>query len=162
MGSSKMVNMNEAEKEFFIRCIKGKERYVEYGAGDSTALAKIFCKNVLSIETDIEWAKKTDAYHCDLGATGAWGYPQSEPSLSQLKYYFSWARNYDILFIDGRYRVGVALHAEPGLILLHDYERENYHVIERYMRIVDQVDRLVLLRKKRKPIITLELLTQAL
>lgn len=159
---SSHLNMNKAEIAFFTKTIKGIDRYVEYGAGVSTEIAKEHCKSVLSIETDSEWAKKTDAYHCNLGATGAWGYPQSEPSLTQLKYYFSWARNYDILFIDGRYRVGVALHAEPGLILLHDYEREQYHVIERYMRIVDQVDRLVLLRKKRKPIITLELLTDAL
>ena len=159
---SKHPNMNEVEQEFFAECISGKKRYVEYGAGKSTEIAKIYCDSITSIETDEEWAKKYDAYHVDLGKTGAWGYPLAEPRINQLKLYFRFAKDFDILLIDGRYRVGVALHAEPGLILIHDYEREKYHVVERFMKKIKQVDRLALFEKKRKPVVTLELLTDAL
>ena len=159
---SKHPNMNEVEQDFFIETIAGIDRYVEYGCGKSTELAKEHCKSVTSIETDEQWAKKCGAYHINLGEVGSWGYPVTEPRLYQLRQYFSFAKDFDILLIDGRYRVGVALHAEPGLILIHDYEREKYHVVERFMKKIKQVDRLALFEKKRKPVVTLELLTDAL
>lgn len=153
------INMNEREKDFFVDCIRGKKCYVEYGAGESTELAEIFCDNVTSIETDPEYAKKYDAHYVNIGRTGAWGYPLAMPSVSALKHYFSFAKDFDILFIDGRFRVGVALHAEPGLILIHDYEREQYHVVEKFMRKIDQIDRLALFEKTEPPVVTLSLLT---
>ena len=159
---SSHINMNEAEIAFFIETIKGVDRYVEYGAGVSTDIAKKHCEQVFSIETDPEWASRYGAYHCNVGKVGAWGYPLSPISVYMLRHYFSFAKDFDVLMIDGRYRVGVALHAEPGLILIHDYEREKYHVVERFMKKIKQVDRLALFEKKRKPVVTLELLTDAL
>ena len=159
---SSHTNMNKSEIAFFTETIKGVDRYVEYGSGVSTEIARNHCKQVTSIETDPEWARKTGAYHCNIGKVVAWGYPLKPPQVYMLRQYFSFAKDFDILFIDGRYRASVALHATPGLILIHDYERKQYHVVEKYMKKIKQVDRLALFEKKEEPIITLELLTKAL
>lgn len=156
------INMNHAELEFFISVIKGKKRYVEYGSGKSTQIAREYCESVVSLETDSEWADKTGAHHINLGETGAWGYPVQMPKVYMLCYYYSFAKDYDILFIDGRFRVGVALHAEPGEILIHHYDRKEYHILEKYMIKNMQVDRLALFRKTEITPISLELLTHPL
>jgi hypothetical protein len=141
------INFSETETDFFIRTIKGKSRYVEYGSGDTTAIARNHCEHILSIETDRRWANKLDTVHVDMGQTQSWGYPVYPPTTAMLQAYFSFARNYDILLIDGRYRVGVAYHAEPGLFFVHDYNREQYHVIESFAVKVDQVETLALFEK---------------
>lgn len=153
------TNMNEIEKQFFLSIISGKDRYVEYGAGQSTDMARAVCGSVKSIETDKEWADMFKAVHVNMGETTHWGYPRKQPSITELHEYFSHARDFDILFIDGRFRTGVALHAQPGLILIHDYERTEYHLVEKFMEKIDQVDRLALFQKTEPAIVTLEVLS---
>jgi hypothetical protein len=157
-----MPNMNDKEKKFFISCINGKNRYVEYGCGESTLIARKHCKDVISIETDREWAKQYNVFHCDMGNVSDWGYPSKEPSIQQLNHYFSFAKNFDILLIDGRYRVGVALHADTGLILIHDCDRKEYKIIEQYMDVVNYTDTLYLFNKRKITDISLQILTNPL
>jgi hypothetical protein len=147
------INFSEREIEFFVECIKGKSRYVEYGSGKTTEIARIYCDHVLSIETDKRWADKLDTVHVDMGETRDWGYPVASPTIEMLQAYFSFAKNYDILLIDGRYRVGCAYHAEPGLFLVHDYNRVEYHCIETFATKIDQCETLTLFEKKPHEII---------
>jgi hypothetical protein len=63
----------------------------------------------------------------------------------------------NICLVDGRYRVAMALQCAKwlkgqnfsetsGFVMIHDYERKEYHVVEKYMIKVKQVQRLVFLR----------------
>lgn len=120
--------------------------YREYGAGNSTLLARKTC-NPVSIETDRNYAVRFGAIWCDIGETKKWGYPVSTPTDQQIRNYLSYARDYDALLIDGRYRVAVASGARPGVILLHDYDRQAYHVVESFMTLIDRVDSLAVFEK---------------
>lgn len=147
------MNLSDLEKDFFIRTIKGHRHYLEYGSGWTTGVAKQHC-DVTSIETDPQWAVKTDATHVHMGQVGSWGYPLS-PSVEQLNTYFSFAREaiYDILMIDGRYRVGVAYYSRPCIFMVHDYNREEYQVIETFAKKLDQVETLALFSKEKRSLV---------
>ena len=144
--------MSEKEIEFFIECIKGK-KYLEYGCGGSTEIARKYCKSVVSIETDKWWAEKKGATWADIGKVGSWGRPRKSPTIEQLKNYYNHAKGFDIILIDGRFRVGVAYHCDAGEVLIHDYHREKYKQVEHFMDKVKQVDSLALFKKKPQPII---------
>lgn len=135
--------------------IAGKDRYVEYGSGKTTCVARKACPSVVSVETDPRYAARYRSTHCDLGPTRDWGYPVNQPSPADLERYFLHARDYDVMLLDGRFRVGVAFAASPGWILVHDYQRPQYHVMESFMQKTDQVEGLALFHKERGPGIVL-------
>lgn len=145
------MNMTDTEKDYFRSVIEGK-KYLEYGCGESTEIAEQVCTEITSIETDPEWAKKYGAIHVDFGQVGGWGRPINPPCADTLSEYFSYAKDYEIMLIDGRYRVGVAYNAAPGMILIHDYNREQYHVVEKFMKKIEQVETLALFEKKRNTV----------
>ncbi len=144
----KTPNFSDNEKQFFKEILSNHKDYLEYGAGESTLIAKEIC-NVTSIETDIEWAKKTGAIHVDIGKTASWGYPVNPPTIKQLSDYLSYAKGYtyDIMLIDGRFRVAVAYFAKDCEFMIHDYNRKEYHIIETFAHKLHQVETLALFKK---------------
>ena len=60
---------------------------------------------------------------------------------------------HDVVLVDGRFRVAWALaafrHLAPGgKLLVHDFERPEYHVLLRFYDMVQKVDTLALLTPK--------------
>lgn len=146
------INLTDNEKEFFLSTISQHRFYLEYGSGETTAIANRVCQSVVSIETDKKWADKTGAIHVDMGETLSWGYPKSPPSIQLLNHYLAYARDsvYDILMIDGRWRVAVAYYARPCYFMIHDYNRQEYQVIETFAYKLMQTETLALFQKKER------------
>eukprot|EP00929_Paragymnodinium_shiwhaense_P036567 TRINITY_DN19576_c0_g1_i2.p1 TRINITY_DN19576_c0_g1~~TRINITY_DN19576_c0_g1_i2.p1 ORF type:complete len:277 (-),score=37.56 TRINITY_DN19576_c0_g1_i2:294-1124(-) len=64
---------------------------------------------------------------------------------------------FDTVLVDGRFRVACLLRALQRVkvadvkrvtIMLHDYDRRDYHVVERFANVTERVDRLALFRKR--------------
>lgn len=146
--------------------------YLEYGAGGSTlrALRHENLVRLVSVESDPDFV--TRRFRCrpdveaavasgrltfclpDLGPTGHWGAPSDSarradwPHYAQCPYENSAAR--DLILVDGRFRVAcgilAALSAPDATVLVHDYDRSEYHVLERFLDVVERVDNLLVAR----------------
>jgi hypothetical protein len=88
----------------------------------------------------------------NIGETKEWGYPVDD---SRKEYYpqyslecFAMDKRYDLVLVDGRFRVAcilqACLHLASGAIILcHDFwNRVEYHIVLPYLRVVDKVDTL--------------------
>ncbi|WP_371060679.1 hypothetical protein [Rhodosalinus sp. 5P4] len=143
---------------------------LEYGSGGSTVLAAgLPGTRTFSVESDENWAEGLRSYiaaqhpdaavtvhHADIGPTREWGHPERYRKRHVLRYLdYSrsvWKRedflHPDLILIDGRFRIGCFLTClanlrRPTRILFDDYEnRPRYHVVERYCRPVETVERL--------------------
>lgn len=129
---------------------------LEYGTGGSTIFAAgETTAQILSIESDRDWAAKIQAYlvqegldrpgveirWADVGPTGAWGKPRNGKEWNKFHGYpmQPWrdeSFDPDLVLIDGRFRLGclvaAALHCRrPLTVLIDDYEgRPAYHRAE--------------------------------
>lgn len=154
-------------------CDPRVERFFEFGCGGST-LAAGFCNvsTIVSVETDADWLKNvashaiwnTSRSHLqqllvDLGPVQAWGWPASNASIDDFKHYaraisrFT-SNSFDIVLIDGRFRVASALWAIQRLhrsseLIVHDYERTYYHILNTVLEQNWIVDRLASFRLPR-------------
>ena len=101
--------------------------------------------------------------HVDIGPTGEWGRPIGEesrdlfPSYSAKVFEEIEKEKIDTVLVDGRFRVSCVLktimecHSNERLnILFHDFHREQYHIILKYLDEVSKEDTLVLLKLKEE------------
>lgn len=111
----------------------------EYGSGNSTLYFSKFVDSITSVEYDADWYKllnskidklkitNVQCVYCDLDSN------YSDFILSQSKFY-------DLVIVDGRFRVKCAINAlkkltNRGVILLDDSNRKKYeYVFEYYKR----------------------------
>lgn len=160
----------------FQRAIGMGKCYLEYGTGGSTIYAGNVAKveNIISVETDRAWldavaqgiqggGSKVRLVHCDLGETGAWGWPKTNERMGDFWRYptVAWsvaAQNRlspDTILIDGRFRVACflfsLLNAQDGTTILFDdyFDRPQYAVAERFCRVESQHGRLAVFRAER-------------
>ncbi len=168
------IRLSFNERNFLLNHIKGAQRYLEYGAGGSTflALMNTNISKVISVESDANWLKylrnwaqirenestRLSFIHTDIGKTGEWGVPLENsksdlfPNYIEAPYHKD--EKYDVIFIDGRFRVACALkavlHAGPNLrILMHDFnDRPQYHCILEFLDIIDTADTMALFKVK--------------
>lgn len=126
---------------------------LEYGSGGSTVLAAELGADVISVESDKDWADRLTAHlagvspkarvhHVDIGPTGNWGRPLRVSGAARFhRYALSvWDRpdlgEPDLVLIDGRFRAAclaaVRLRARrPTTVLFDDYvPRTHYHAVE--------------------------------
>lgn len=166
------TTMTGDEVELLRDSLFSSRSYLEYGAGHSTLMAAGFSGlSITSVESDLQFLRDHMLAYpeikevisreslrflsVDIGPTRDWGHP-CDKSKS-----FLWP-NYalcpyrtlfqpDLVLVDGRFRVAcvlVAFLASPNAtILIHDYGRTRYHVIEQFAEIEARVDSL--LRCKR-------------
>ncbi len=148
--------------------------YLEFGSGGSTFLALLYSQmKITSIESSLEWLtylrkwnlithalkeKRLDFHHIDIGRVGAWGTPldmdrkESFPNYSSQ--IFQSKNDFDIVFIDGRFRIACVLatllYCNPNTkILIHDFNnRPQYHKIIEFLDFVDTCDSLAEFRPK--------------
>lgn len=169
------IRMTDAETALLTRYLSRSRFYLEFGCGGSTALALQKSKGmVVSVESDAQWIAKLKEspdimkavqagrlafYHADIGPVGPWGVPKDESRLKAWKSYYTapWTFrdfDYDLVLIDGRFRVMCALAAAiyvgpDTIVTMHDYgNRRGYFDIERYFDFVDQADKLIVMRKR--------------
>ncbi len=163
--------MTEEEKNIFNEKIKNSTSYLEFGLGGSTirALQKSRAK-IHTVESSCEWInymrkyfiirylenKRLNIHHVDIGPTREWGYPESNDFKKLFPDYSSTVFNaidssaIDLAIVDGRFRVACTLkiilecHANNKLeIIIHDFwNREEYHLVLKYLDVIDRVDSL--------------------
>ena len=119
------------------------------------------CKVEPSISAAIKAGRLT-LLHADIGPIGRFGFPADNKSAWQWpRYYLDvWtavsAPELDVILVDGRFRVACALQsllrAGPDCkVIVHDFaDRAYYHVVLEFSDIVEQVDRLCVLRRKQQ------------
>ena len=133
------------------------ELYLEFGCGGTTVLANSLQVHTVSVESDAFYAQAvlralphpryTQIVTPNMGMTGAWGMPLFFSRLKGGRYidapFSVLSDNFpDLIFVDGRYRVGCALESarrafrasRNARLLLDDYAlRKEYHAVESYL-----------------------------
>ncbi len=169
------IALSDAEQKLLKKYLNKSKNYLEFGAGGSTFLAiQNHNLNIYSVESDLNWIKYLSSWkimreaisrqklhfkHIDIGATGEWGVPKDMSQKGNFyKYSFDIFENipeeFDTVLVDGRFRVACVLKTiihcgEDTAILIHDYpEREYYHIIEKYLEIIENADSLYIFKKK--------------
>ena len=140
--------MQTEELIVFLSFMKPNLTYFEFGSGGSTNVASYYKLKVYSVESDILWHNKLKKnninatyFTIDLKSeANRWGFPGKNTTVEDWKKYFQAYKseyNADIIFIDGRFRVICGLDIfqkirNDTLVLMHDYNRSAYHIIEKY------------------------------
>ena len=171
--------MSSGEKAIFDRTIKKSKNYLEFGLGGSSlrAIHKSKAK-IYTVESSPEWIAYMREYvivgyfennkrlfisPVDIGPIREWGYPESDNSRNLFPAYSSNifkvidATELDLALVDGRFRVACTLkiilecHTNNNLeILIHDFwDREQYHVVLKYLDTVDKIDSIGLFSIKK-------------
>ncbi len=168
------IALTDIEKEFFLNKLTGANNYLEFGSGGSTFLSLLQSdvRTITSVESDDNWlnllkewkvisenlGEKIFFKYINIGKVGAWGKPIDDSGKDNYPNYskqiFEEKNNYDVVFIDGRFRVACALQTilnckKDIKILMHDYSiRPYYHCILDFLDIVDIVGTMCLFKVK--------------
>jgi hypothetical protein len=138
--------MQEEELKAFLSFMRPNMVYFEFGSGGSTNVASYYKLKVYSVESDVLWHNKLKNNNINATyltvdlKTNEWGFPGKDTTVEDWKKYFqAYQSKYeaDIIFIDGRFRVICGLDIFPKikndtLVLVHDYDRNIYHILENY------------------------------
>ena len=167
--------MTEKELSLFTRYLQESRNYLEFGAGASTIRAAKLenLDSIYSVESSEEYIKEhllTDNnilrairnkklffFPVDIGITTEWGHPRDTAKKYLWPNYalsiFNLKKNFDLVLIDGRFRVACALATLLSIpnatIIIHDFwNRSFYHIILNYFDVVAKADTLAVLKKK--------------
>ena len=172
-----METMTVKELALLQRAMRRSDNYLEFGAGNSTCMAikTANIRNITVVESDsVFWndqmliipsvekayeAKRLKLILVDIGVTTHWGYPVDTSCINQWAIYHSCAfqsdASYDLILVDGRFRVACILHAclsctEGTQILIHDFfNRPIYWVVCPFLNLEEQVDTMGLFSIKK-------------
>ena len=116
-----------------------------------------------SVESDTKWHEKlknsginANYITVDLKVNANYGYPGPGTTVEDWKKYIQAYKkeyNADIILIDGRFRVACALDIfsktrKDTIVLIHDYMRDYYHIVEDYYYKIKEWDTLAAFIKK--------------
>jgi len=140
------------EKEFLLSNLNSHHKVLEYGSGSSTNEIAGIVGEIISIEHNVSWFEKVKL---KLPKNASIFYKPPSPPLKkwdegtfeQFKEYIEYPIRFapfDIVFIDGRARVGCAsvcnkLGDENTVVFIHDFDRVAYHKALDYLELIDQV-----------------------
>ena len=170
--------MSKDERVIFDRAIKKSTYFLEFGLGGSTLRAIQKSKTMIySVESSPEWVnhmreysivrscenKRVFIFPVDIGPTREWGLPDQGndrilfPAYSANIFNLIKKSNLDLALVDGRFRVACTIkivlecHANKNLtIMIHDFwNREEYHVVLKYLDPIDKADTLGLFSIKK-------------
>lgn len=142
--------------------------YLEFGSGYSTRLAAsmphlqkmtvvesddIFFQTQVGTNKAVRKAMESgclDYHYINVGKTGAWGYPLTAERMEAWPDYssavFRRKPNYDLILVDGRFRVACILQAclkcgDRPRILVHDFfNRPAYFCVLPFLNLIRRVD----------------------
>ena len=170
--------MSDKEKKLFDNTVKPSKAYLEFGTGGSTfrVLQKSDAK-IYSIDSSHQWIrcmreywfirrmekKRLSLFYVDIGPIKKWGKPSGTGSVALYPRYSETIfdlideAKIDTVLVDGRFRVACTLktvlefHSNHDLkILIHDFwNRNDYHVVLKYLDAVDKADTLGLFSIKK-------------
>ncbi|MFK7899119.1 MAG: hypothetical protein AB8B61_00030 [Cyclobacteriaceae bacterium] len=167
--------MSDEEKNLLIKSLKQATHYLEFGTGGSTVLALKHCKKVYSVESDKKWIsvmrqvkyfKLMEKFRIlrvlltYIGPLKEWGHPTGDEEYRHLYEKYSSeifkkidAKKIDTVFIDGRFRVACTLKTiiecnKSVRILIHDWNRTQYHIVLEFLSIVEIKENMVLMKIK--------------
>mgnify|MGYP001497169007 CR=1 FL=1 len=157
------------EEAFLTSLLTRNTRYFEWGCGKTTKLANDLASSVVSIEGNSQTIRQlksryifkpsTSIKYANLGPVREFSWPITKKNGMVYVDSLKLSDQYDVIVIDGRYRVACALtsflymsyHTNVRL-LFHDFERSVYREVRRFFTVDRTVGRLVLLRRKYLPI----------
>lgn len=174
------IRLSDNEINFLLRNLnekkgggKGINNYLEFGSGGSTFLSIMNTNaNVYSVESDLNWInylrkwkiinenenKRLFFNYIDIGNVGEWGIPLEKDKEflyeNYSKYIFNIKKDFDLVFIDGRFRIACVLQVllncqNNTKIIIHDFnDRPNYHSILNFLDIIDTADTMALFKIK--------------
>lgn len=152
--------VSKIEKEFFETLLQPQFIVLEYGSGGSTLLIQERVNKLFSIEHQEEWYKKInsliksntklffvppDKKYVEGGHDGS--YNEFYNYINKgLEY-----GPYNLVYVDGRARVDCCRRIKhkltsDGIIVIHDFERNEYKCLLKEFNIVDQKERMAILR----------------
>ncbi len=154
--------VKKGEEKFFLNHLNQQQRVLEWGSGESTYQIARYVKEVISIEHQKEWYNKInrrrspnvmiylaepDLPYVEGGDDGTYDEFKTYINLPIDKGCF------DVILIDGRARVECAkichkIGNENTLIFIHDFEREEYHVVLEFLEPVKSCNGMILLKLK--------------
>ncbi len=164
--------LSSTEKYFLAGLLNQRASIFEWGMGSSTMIvAHLGIQRSKSVDSDSSWVERcreaiaanyTYAKHhllqfVDIGEVGAFGTPLLDTQRELWPAYSLRVHEdplpFDMYFVDGRFRVACVyrafLHGKPNsLVLVHDYDRREYHVLEDVSDIISRMETIVVLRRK--------------
>jgi hypothetical protein len=171
------MTMTKGELDLLHKHLDLCVRYLEFGSGESTlyaadrpAIIKIdsvessqsFVDNHLKRQEIIIKAlvqKKLVFHMIDIGEVNLWGGPMNSLKRHLWPNYslsvFHQESKHDLALIDGRFRVSCTLNSilntpDYCKIIIHDFwNRPQYHVLLRYLQVVERIDTLGVFAKKK-------------
>lgn len=177
-------HMSIRERNLWSNTLSRAKTYMEFGGGGSTVWALRNFPNLQHIHTVDShpgWLNKlrrmpavrnAEAHgrlvlrHANIGPVKEWGYPKNRgalrhwPCYSDEIYKAKEAQRWDVIFVDGRFRVACMLKAvdaiqkAPGAqqvrIIVHDYNnRHQYWAAETFLDRVGSADTMVVFKLKQ-------------
>lgn len=170
--------MTPAEIKLFDESINKSKGYLEFGMGGSTirVLQKSEAK-VYSVESSASWMDmlrqykfikrmekdRLSIFHVNIGSTHEWRRPLGDANKELFPAYSTQVfdqidtNHIDLVLVDGRFRVACALRTvkecagqDDLRVLFHDFDRQHYHVVLKYLDNVSQADSLAVLKPKKE------------
>lgn len=168
--------------ELFKKLVVGANVYAEYGCGDSTIWVanNTRCK-IFSVDSSDVWLDKVKRscincesvtlHFADVGKVGEWGRPLNYDKHENFDDYTDWfwkqGISPDIVLIDGRFRVCCFLTSllfakEGTLIFFDDYDREQYHFVELFLKPTQTCGRQALFVVPNKKLLDFQKINEAI
>lgn len=160
--------MTQNELNLLKKQLASATYYLEFGSGNSTLLATEYAniRKAMIMESDYDFMtrlifsnpllrKAVDEdrflfFHADIGPTKQWGYPADDSRKAfwpeYASYPFRKGKQYDLVLVDGRFRIACILQAclylPPGTkIIVHDfYDRPYYHIVLLFLDELERAD----------------------
>jgi hypothetical protein len=164
------MTMTLKELDVLHEYIDSSTHYLEFGSGESTIYASksTNLKTINSVESSINYinenlinnpviasalsSNKLCFHIVDIGETVTWGYPKDKTKKHLWPNYalsvFSQSKNYDLVLVDGRFRVACILNyllntPKSSTLIIHDFwNRSEYHNLLKYLHLKKRVDSL--------------------
>lgn len=154
-----------------VLCAHQLDTVIEFGTGGSTLVSALCNVGTLySVDSSLDWLEnlansnvwatsrtKWFRFHANIGPLLDFGHPEQK----QHPGFDFYSRIYDVIpntpadvvFVDGRFRVACALRSlrfmgPESLLVIHDYERKHYHIIEEFYEKEKQLNRIATFRRK--------------
>ncbi len=169
-------HMEDDELALFEPLLRQASHVLEYGCGGSTVLAASYRDlRLFGVESDPVWLRKIEAHpalksasamgrfwlnYVNIGPTKKWGKPLTEDCRDNWPLYsnipWSTQSDYDLIFVDGRFRVACILHAvlkahRDTLIVVHDFwNRSHYHVVLPFLELKQSCGTLGVFQRRRE------------
>lgn len=153
--------VSKAEREFFEAWLQPQFTVLEYGSGGSTLLIQKKVKKLFSIEHQEEWFKKiknlieptTELYFVPPDKKYIEG-GHYDGSYNEFYSYINKGLEfgpYDLIYVDGRARVDCCRCIKQkltndGIIIFHDFERDQYQCLTKEFNVVAQKERMAALK----------------